>query len=65
MNLTDSLPAPVLGVFAYLDAALPPEVLAAFDQQDFHKDDKGFYDWKAPRAVVYELLRCEFRVMFR
>lgn len=64
MNLTDSLPAPVLGVFAYLDAVLPPEVRAEFDQQDFHKDDDGFYLWPSPRAVVYDLLLNEFRLMF-
>jgi hypothetical protein len=58
-----NLPDAVRGVFAYLDAALSPEMKEDLSSSDLCRDDESFHDWHSTPYKVVQLLTDEFRLM--
>ncbi len=58
------IPDAVRGVFAYLDATLPPEALDEFTQKDTHRGDESFHSWHAWPRKVRDIITDEFRLMY-
>ncbi len=58
-----SLPDAVRGVFAYLDAALSPEMRGELSSSELFKDSESFNDWGSAPNKVVDLIIEEFRLM--
>lgn len=58
------LPNAVSGVFAYLDAALEPEVRDGLMNCELCRESPSFYEWQAAPKIVADLIMDEFRLMY-